>query len=280
MKNKKLTIGKQNSKNKSLKTKSGITLIALIITIIVMLILVGVTLSVALNGGLISRAQEAKTGTQYEKDKEMLYSSVVGAVNDKTEVDFNKLNENLPNGFTKADDGGYTSKSGNTFYVSKNGNITDEPKLDPIPITENCEGYYANLDGDSEPDGIIYADLAIGSEGPRQWGDDWGIYEYNAETEDLKTYIKEAEEVASAKFGNYKAPMVKLSEESTGTNNRFYVMALDDVDNTTHTWYASARGNLDKKVGSYDNDFGQGEVNTEYVYKPEVAAVYRNFRSK
>ena len=85
MKNKKLTIGKQNSKNKSLKTKSGITLIALIITIIVMLILVGVTLSVALNGGLISRAQEAKTGTQYEKDKEMLYSSVAGIFNDNAE---------------------------------------------------------------------------------------------------------------------------------------------------------------------------------------------------
>ena len=39
-----------------LKNKKGITLIALIITIIVMLILVGVTINVALNGGLFETA--------------------------------------------------------------------------------------------------------------------------------------------------------------------------------------------------------------------------------
>ncbi len=42
----------------------GITLIALIITVIVMLILVGVTLNLTLNGGLIGKANEAKTKTE------------------------------------------------------------------------------------------------------------------------------------------------------------------------------------------------------------------------
>ena len=42
-----------------LKREKGITLIALIITIIVMLILVGVTINVALNGGLFSKAEDA-----------------------------------------------------------------------------------------------------------------------------------------------------------------------------------------------------------------------------
>ena len=50
---------KLNQKNK------GITLIALIITIIVMLILVGVTITVAIDGGLFSKAKEA--GTKYEQ---------------------------------------------------------------------------------------------------------------------------------------------------------------------------------------------------------------------
>ncbi len=109
----------------------GITLIALIITIIVMLILVGVTLSVALNGGLISKAQEAKTKTEYQEDREMLLASVVGAINNDAEVDYGKLDSNLPEGFTKADDGGYTGKSGNTFYVDKKGNITDEKVVTP-----------------------------------------------------------------------------------------------------------------------------------------------------
>jgi len=49
--------------------KNGITLIALIITIIVMLILVGVTINVALNGGLF---QKAETATRETEEKAIL----------------------------------------------------------------------------------------------------------------------------------------------------------------------------------------------------------------
>ena len=47
-----------------LKEQKGITLIALIITIIVMLILVGVTINVALNGGLFAKASDAAMETE------------------------------------------------------------------------------------------------------------------------------------------------------------------------------------------------------------------------
>ncbi len=50
-------------KQEKLKNR-GITLIALVITIIVMLILVGVTINVAMQGGLFGKAQEAKTKTE------------------------------------------------------------------------------------------------------------------------------------------------------------------------------------------------------------------------
>ena len=52
-----------------LKKQNGITLIALIITIIVMLILVGVTINVALNGGLF---QKAETATKETEEKAIL----------------------------------------------------------------------------------------------------------------------------------------------------------------------------------------------------------------
>ena len=55
-----------------MKNKSGITLIALIITILVMLILVGVTVNVALNGGLFDTAKEAVEGQKIAQAKEML----------------------------------------------------------------------------------------------------------------------------------------------------------------------------------------------------------------
>jgi len=48
-----------------MKGQKGITLVALVITIIVMLILVGVTISIALNqGGVVDKAEDA--GNQYK----------------------------------------------------------------------------------------------------------------------------------------------------------------------------------------------------------------------
>jgi len=59
------------SENK--QKQKGITLIALIITIIVMLILVGVTINVALNGGLFTKAEEATRATE----KDAIYEQIV-----------------------------------------------------------------------------------------------------------------------------------------------------------------------------------------------------------
>ena len=46
-----------------MKGQKGITLVALVITIIVMLILVGVSITVAMQGGLFDTARNAATGT-------------------------------------------------------------------------------------------------------------------------------------------------------------------------------------------------------------------------
>ena len=103
-----------------------------------MLILVAVTVTVAINGGLFSTAKQATSDTQYHADREMLLSAVIGAINKDAEVDFEKLDANLPNGFTGTQ-GEYTSEAGNTFYVDENGNITDgEPSTggDYKPATE------------------------------------------------------------------------------------------------------------------------------------------------
>ena len=56
--------------------QNGITLIALIITIIVMLILVGVTINVALNGGLFEKAKTAATKTE----EQSIYDQIVGGM--------------------------------------------------------------------------------------------------------------------------------------------------------------------------------------------------------
>ena len=145
-----------------LKTKRGITLIALVITIVVMLILVGVTVNIALNGGLFSTTKQAATGTQYHSDREILLSAVIGARNGNAKVDFEKLNKNLPEGFKKSEDGGYTSKSGNTFYVDKKGNITDEPPKTAAQLFDAEAEKITNVNKKDDEDFTTDENLHIG----------------------------------------------------------------------------------------------------------------------
>jgi len=113
-----------------LRTERGITLIALIITIIVMLILVGVSVTVALNGGLFTTAKEATNKTQLEIDKEQLLELALGAIDNKGNVDSAKITAD--GRFTYAD-GVYTSKSGNRFTVSKWGSVAIAPETPVNP---------------------------------------------------------------------------------------------------------------------------------------------------
>ena len=54
-----------------LKKQTGITLISLIITIIIMLILVGVSVTIAINGGLFIKVKDAGNRTEEEIEKEL-----------------------------------------------------------------------------------------------------------------------------------------------------------------------------------------------------------------
>lgn len=53
-----------------MKGQKGITLVALVITIIVMLILVGVSVTVAINGGLFTNARTGVTATNEAAQQE------------------------------------------------------------------------------------------------------------------------------------------------------------------------------------------------------------------
>ena len=103
-------------------------MIALIITIIVMLILVGVTVTVAINGGLFEKSKEAAKGTEIEREKEELTSAITTAYNVETgNVDRTKLKDALSGWTVDGEEGGpYTVKSPkqNIYNVATNGTIT------------------------------------------------------------------------------------------------------------------------------------------------------------
>ena len=66
-----------------LKEQKGITLVALVITIIVLVILVGVTLSVAINSGLINNAKKAvKDYNTVQANESDYVNNVADQVND------------------------------------------------------------------------------------------------------------------------------------------------------------------------------------------------------
>ena len=125
-----------------MKKQRGITLIALIITIIVMLILVGVTIDVALNGGLFETTKKAVSDTQYELDREQLLAVVVSSIKSNGEVNFDRLDNNLPDTFS-GNDGTYTSEKGNAFTVDEYGNITDAGEGDNVGGTTLISMYKA-----------------------------------------------------------------------------------------------------------------------------------------
>ena len=122
--------------------------------------------------------------------------------------------------------------------------------------------YYADLDssGEISVDGVIFADLA-GEEESGKWnGDSWSSYIIPSEAGLKQYYIKG--EYTDEHFGTGKviAPM-----EGTSGNERFYVMALNNIDSSTHYWYYNAYGKLDNTISFSENDFGKGRENTEYV---------------
>ena len=136
-------MSKENLKNK------GITLIALIITIIVMLILTGVTLSITLgDNGLVNKAKEAATQTQIAMDRELLLSAVVGALGNDGKVNFSSIV--LPEGFTGSN-GEYRSRNGNLFTVTSDGQILLEgtqpggSEVSPEDGTKLIELYRAGM---------------------------------------------------------------------------------------------------------------------------------------
>ena len=128
---------------------NGITLIALIITIIVMLILVGVTITVAMQGGLFDIGRGAAKDTQIEGDKETLQGAVVAAYNVETGKieSAQRILENLPKGWTVEGTGPYICTSpnpnGNEFKVTNDGEIK-EPSTGDLELLEK---YFLGEDG-------------------------------------------------------------------------------------------------------------------------------------
>ena len=204
------------------RSNKAITLVALIITIIILLILAGVSLSMVLGeNGLINKAQ-----------------SSVNKYQDSSENEQNLLNQI------------------EEYFDSKG--------LGPsISNTESYVGKYADVDGDGIVDGVIYADLAVGGSGT--WNpsgnsgyNSYGAYTIPKVTTGLKEYCVGQKSYTNAINGEQEV----IRAKTTDGTPRFYVMALNDIDEKYYNWYNAAYGKMNDYASTTSVDFGKGASNT------------------
>ena len=199
-------------RNKLLRQEKAITLIALVVTIVVLIILATVSINAVMgDDGLIQKAEKA---SQMQANAEAVESEAI-----------DELYKDLANALAKTE---------------------------VIDTTTSYVGYYADIDGDKEPDGVIYADLAVAVSG--QWYNSNGAFSYEAITGTKDYYVSKTDHEGD--FGTKDV----LTATGSGAD-RFYVMALDDFNaGTYYCWYDAG------KISDYSTvtstDFGKGKTNT------------------
>ena len=159
-----------------------------------------------------------------------------------------------------------------TVIVTGGSGTEEDPYIlyaEPIPTiseTESQVGNYADVDGNGTVDGVIYADLAIGGSG--QWTDSDGTYTI-PKGSNFREYTESGSYTANG-FGTKGV----IKATSTSGNERFYVMALSDVDSSTHCWYNRAYGNMSDYASTTSGDFGTGEKNTQTMISKWNSSAY------
>ncbi len=154
---------KSLTKYRDFEKHKGITLIALIITIIVLLILVGITIgTITGDNGLIKKAEKAKENTEISNEKEVVEKAVVQAMgnNKYGNIEKEELQKELDKETGKEktevseveENFKITFKDSNRFYfVDMNGNIVENENIVENVTREGIEvGDYVNYTYDSK----------------------------------------------------------------------------------------------------------------------------------
>ena len=134
------------------EAQNGITLIALVITIIVLLILAGVSIAMLTGqNGILTQAQNAKTTNESKSAEEKVKLAVMGARADDGTLTVGKLRTELANygGTVEGDAFPVTATvDGKSFTVDANGNVASKgSSTDPNPPAPTENGTLGTVTG-------------------------------------------------------------------------------------------------------------------------------------
>ena len=239
MKERRRKLKEKRKRKAQQNNEGGITLVSLIITIVILIILAAVTINVTLgDGGLIQQAQHAAevTVNSTKAEQEQIAS----------------LEQELANILAEDSEITPPEPGGN----NETGEDIEKPEEPSIPETETQVANYADVDGNGTVDGVIYADLAIGGSG--QWNpsgnssyNSYGTYTIPKGSGFKKYRVTQESYSGSLGTGQVIAPV-----NGSSGNERFYVMALSNVDSSIHQFWSGSTSVVTS------TDFGTGESNT------------------
>ena len=279
-----------------LKKQNAITLVALIITVIILLILAMVSISLVMNGNLIGKSKTAVDKYSEEEIQEQIklaysewqMSRYLGET--KTAVEF--MQEKLK--ITLGDNGLMVTENEGIILVTLSNKLYEynlatgkTEKTEVISKSNKKDdsyvGCYTDIDKDGTVDGIIFVDLLTGSvRDTQQWGNGNGRYTLpnDVTAENVNNYYVSQENYTWEGIPNHV-----ISPKTTNGKQRFYVMALSDFTTpaktdgteeenypsyTTYTWYKNACNHMSPQITS--NDFGTGKENTKKMIEKWNAA--------
>ena len=243
-------LGKQKNKK-----NGGITLIALVITIIVLLILAGVTIATLTgDNGILTKAQEASEDTKRANAEEQVKLAVAASIGTDGKINMDTLNNEL-------------KKIDNLTY--KGSPISDSNKITSLPDTVNVDGY----------------DVTINRNGSTSVGDNGG--NDNTET------IVEGVTIPDGFYyvGGSKAEGIVISDdpndENKGTSwevaktlkgNQFVWVPVED-DSAFKTYEGYKNGDIDSKLENCKEPYENGYVNEvdEYNAMKESVLEHNGF---
>ena len=268
--------------------QNGITLIALIVTIIVLLILAAVSIA-TLTGenGILTRANDAKEDTARETAKEKVAVEVLGSYGDDGKLDYGLLEENLnniegiqgvPSPITDASFPIKVTVDGYEVTIEKNGNITvGDKNNNPPSTTGKTDGSYDTAKGVNTPKLEDNMKLVVYDNG--NWVEDTtkSAYKYEAQAGATDTYNGETGEYGTSHWANAVldenyyvwipryAYKIDKSTSYTSQSGTSYKIDVKFLIGTTNKYYDESGNEKEAKIATNADEI-INSTDTYYVH--------------
>ena len=287
------------------KEENGITLLALSITIIILLILAGITIA-GLTGknGLLNNTEEAKKQTEIANEKEILERVTAGAMaqdsrgNIKKENLQNKLNNEIGEGKAEVSDTGEEFEvlftDSNRYYaIDKNGNIGNAEEFiedkNPGDITKDQNGNIVDgsIDNPYEiwciEDLVVFSNLVNGEgielkdgkavkiENAKDFYGEYVVLKRSLNFKSKYSYANSERTDFGDINGNAEDGNTLMNEMTTGTGFK----PIGRVENYNYFYF---KGNFDGENNSINNLYKNGFFG--YITSAEIKNIKLYSQSK